>query len=176
MEGNRLFLTEILRQQWGFKGYVVSDSAAVEFIYRKHRVAATYPEAIRQAVEAGLNIRTNFDPPSTYVEPLRQLVREGKLSMDTIDSRVRDILRVKFWLGLFDQPYVADPAAADRIVRAPEHLATAARAGRESIILLKNDGNLLPLRKTSAACWSPARWPTTLTAGGRVTVRKNSTS
>ena len=147
MEGNRLFLTEILRQEWGFKGYVVSDSAAVEFIQRKHRVASTYPDAIRQAVEAGLNVRTNFDQPATYVEPLRQLVRDGKLSLETIDARVRDILRVKFWLGLFARPYVADPAAAERIVRAPAHLALAARAGRESIILLKNEGNLLPLRK-----------------------------
>jgi beta-glucosidase len=147
IEGNRLFLTDILRREWGFKGYVVSDSGAVEFIHRKHRVAPTEADAVRQSVEAGLNIRTNFTPPQDYAEPLRQLVREGRLSLDVIDARVRDILRVKYWLGLFDQPYVADPAAADRIVRAPEHLATAARAARESIVLLKNEGGLLPLRK-----------------------------
>jgi len=147
VEGSSLFLTDILRREWGFKGYVVSDSGAVEFIHRKHRVAPTEADAIRQAVEAGLNIRTNFTPPQDYAEPLRQLVREGRLSMDVIDARVRDILRVKYWLGLFDQPYVADPAAADRIVRAPEHLAVAARAARESIVLLKNEGGLLPLRK-----------------------------
>ena len=147
IEGNRLFLTDILRREWGFQGYVVSDSAAVEFIHAKHRVAPTYADAVRQSVEAGLNIRTNFTPPQDYAEPLRQLVRDGRLSMDVIDARVRDILRVKYWLGLFDQPYVTDPAAADRIVRAPEHLAAAARAARESIVLLKNDGGLLPLRK-----------------------------
>jgi beta-glucosidase len=147
IEGNRLFLTDILRREWGFKGYVVSDSAAVEFIHAKHRVAPTYADAVRQSVEAGLNIRTNFTPPQDYAEPLRQLVREGRLSMDVIDARVRDILRVKYWLGLLDQPYVADPAAADRIVRAPEHLAVAGRAARESIVLLKNEGGLLPLRK-----------------------------
>jgi len=147
VEGNRLFLTDILRQEWGFKGYVVSDSGAVEYIHRKHRVAPTEADAIRQAVEAGLNVRTNFTPPETYVEPLRQLVREGQISEQTIDARVRDILRVKYWLGLFDHPYVMDPAMTDRTVRAPEHLAVAARAARESIVLLKNEGSLLPLCK-----------------------------
>jgi beta-glucosidase len=143
---NRLFLTDILRREFGFRGYVVSDSKAVEFIHQKHRVAADYPDAIRQSVEAGLNVRTDFTGPEVYVEPLRQLVRDGKLSSATIDARVRDILRVKMWEGLFDEPY-RNPDAVEQIVRAPEHLAVAARAARESIILLKNDGNTLPLRQ-----------------------------
>lgn len=147
VEGSRLFLTEILRQQWGFRGYVVSDSGAVEFIHNKHRVAATPEEAIRQSVDAGLNIRTNFTMPEVYVEPLRELVRKGKLSVETIDSRVRDILRVKFWIGLFDQPYQLRPDEADRTVRAPDHLAAAQKAARESIILLKNENGFLPLKK-----------------------------
>lgn len=146
IEGNRLFLTDILRHEYGFRGYVVSDSAAVEFIHVKHRVATTPADAIRQSVDAGLNIRTNFTWPAVYVDPLRQLVREGKLSMETIDSRVRDILRVKYWLGLFDQPYETQPAEADRVVHSAEHLAVAERAARESLVLLKNDG-LLPLKK-----------------------------
>jgi beta-glucosidase len=147
MEANPLFLTDILRREWGFKGYVVSDSAAVEFIHTKHRVAPTAADAVRQSVEAGLNIRTNFTPPGAYVEPLRQLVRDGKLSMDVIDARVRDILRVKYLLGLFDRPYVADPDAAEKIVRAPEHLDAARRAARESIVLLKNANSALPLNR-----------------------------
>ena len=146
IEANRLLLTDILRGEFGFRGYVVSDSAAVEFVHSKHRVAPTAADAIRQSVEAGLNIRTNFTPPAAYVEPLRQLVRDGKLSIDVIDSRVRDILRVKFWLGLFDRPFV-DPAEADRVVRAPAHLALASQVAHESIILLKNEGALLPLRR-----------------------------
>lgn len=145
VEGSSLFLTEILRRDWGFRGYVVSDSAAVEFIHNKHRVAPTPADAIRQAVEAGLNIRTNFTPPGAYAEPMRQLVRGGKLSMEVIDARVSDILRVKFHLGLFDRPYVADPDAAEQIVRAPAHLAVAHRASRESIILLRNERSTLPL-------------------------------
>ena len=107
VQGSRRFLTEILRQEWGFQGYVVSDSGAVEFMNKKHRVAPTPADAIRQAVEAGLDIRTDFTMPDKYAEPLRQLVREGKLSMSTIDSRVRDVLRVKFWLGSLTSPIVS---------------------------------------------------------------------
>lgn len=146
IESNPLFLTEILRHDYGFKGYVVSDSDAVEFIHLKHRVAGTPADGIRQAVEAGLNVRTNFTMPETYGEPLRELVRSGRLPMAMIDARVRDVLRVKYWLGLFDRPYVTDPAATEKIVRAPEHMAAAARAARESIVLLKNEG-VLPLKK-----------------------------
>ena len=124
IEGNKQFLTDILRGEFGFKGYVVSDSGAVEFIHLKHRVAPTSADAIRQSVEAGLNIRTNFTPPEAYGEPLRQLVRDGKLAMEVIDARVRDILRVKLWLGVFDRPY-REPAVAAQIVRAPAHLAIA---------------------------------------------------
>ncbi|MBX3751899.1 MAG: glycoside hydrolase family 3 C-terminal domain-containing protein, partial [Opitutaceae bacterium] len=101
-------------------------------------------EAIRQSVAAGLNVRTNFTPPADYLISLRQLVRDGRLTADVIDTRVRDVLRVKFRLGLFDQPY-RDPAAATATVRAPAHLAVAAQAARESIVLLKNERQALPL-------------------------------
>lgn len=144
IEANRRFLTDILRTEWGFKGYVVSDSGAVEFLHAKHRTAPSPADAIRQSVEAGLNIRTNFTPPADYLQPLRQLVRDGRLGADGIDARVRDVLRVKYLLGLFDHPYV-NPADADRTVRTAAHLATACQAARESIILLKNNGGALPL-------------------------------
>jgi beta-glucosidase len=145
--GSSYFLTDILRGRWGFRGYVVSDSAAVEFLETKHKVAADYLEAVRQVVMAGLNVRTDFKPPETYIVPLRELVKTGRLPISVVDSRVRDILRVKFWLGLFDQPYVSQPAEADRIVRNPQHLQVALRAAHESIVLLRNQGNVLPLRK-----------------------------
>ena len=148
VQGSPLFLTDILRGEYGFKGYVVSDSGAVEFIHAKHRVAGTPAEGIRQSVEAGLNIRTNFTPPEAYGEPLRELVRSGRLPLATIDARVRDILRVKFWLGLFDHPYV-DPAAVASIVRTAESLAAGERAARESIVLLKNENRALPLDRTA---------------------------
>ncbi|MGI9176476.1 MAG: glycoside hydrolase family 3 C-terminal domain-containing protein [Pirellulales bacterium] len=143
---SRLFLTDILRQEWGFRGYVVSDSRAVEFIHKKHRIAADNADGIRQAVEAGLNVRTDFTKPDDFVLPLRQLVRDGRLAEATIDERVRDVLRVKFWQGWFDRPY-RDPALADATIRTPAHLAVAERAARESIVLLRNESAVLPLRK-----------------------------
>jgi len=145
---SKLFLTDILRGEYGFKGYVVSDSGAVEFVHQKHRVAPTASDAIRQVIEAGMNIRTNFTFPETYVEPLRQLVKSGALSAQTIDARVRDILRVKYWLGLFDAPYRTDPAATEQIVRAPKHLELALRANREAIVLLDNAHQTLPLKRS----------------------------
>jgi beta-glucosidase len=148
IESNPAFLTDILRREWGFKGYVVSDSGAVEFVHSKHRVAATPAEAVRQSVEAGLDIRTHVTgQPEVFATPLRELVKSGAIAMTTIDARVRDILRVKYGLGLFDQPYQVDPAKADQVVRSPAHMAAAARAARESLVLLKNEGNALPLRK-----------------------------
>ena len=144
---SKLFLTDILRGEYGFRGYVVSDSGAVEFVHQKHRVAATPSDGILQSVQAGLNVRTNFTPPEAYVTPLRELVKSGRLPMATVDARVRDILRVKYWLGLFDAPYRLDPEATNAIVRSPQSQQLAERAGREAIVLLKNEANTLPLSR-----------------------------
>ncbi|OOQ59251.1 glycoside hydrolase family 3 C-terminal domain-containing protein [Mucilaginibacter pedocola] len=146
--GSYYFLTELLRQKFGFQGYVVSDSEAVEFLYSKHKVAGDYKEAVRQVVEAGLNVRTNFTMPQTFILPLRELIKENKISMKVIDSRVGDVLRVKFRLGLFDNPYVKDPKAADKLVHTPADAAMSLQMNRESMVLLKNAGNLLPLDKS----------------------------
>ncbi len=147
--GSYYFLTELLRQKFGFNGYVVSDSEAVEYLYSKHHVAGDIKEAVRQAFEAGLNVRTNFSMPQTYIMPLRELYKEGKISMKTLDSRVGDVLRVKFKLGLFDDPYVKDTKAADKIVHTEQSLAMAMQMNREAMVLLKNANNLLPLNKAS---------------------------
>jgi beta-glucosidase len=145
--GSKYWLTERLRNDFGFKGYVVSDSAAVEFLYNKHAVAADMKDAVRQSIEAGLNVKTNFTPPTDFILPLRELVKEGKVSMKTLDDRVRDVLRVKFLIGLFDHPYVADAEATERIVNSNAHQQVALRAARESIVLLKNEKNILPLSR-----------------------------
>ncbi|MDX2414403.1 MAG: glycoside hydrolase family 3 N-terminal domain-containing protein, partial [Bacteroidales bacterium] len=141
------FLSKLLRQEYGFKGYVVSDSEAVEFVSEKHHVAADYKEAVRQVIEAGLNVRTTFRTPESFIEPLRELIEEGKLSMKTIDSRVADVLRVKFQLGLFDNPYLRNTAIADQIVHTDEDENFSKQMNRESLVLLKNEDNLLPLDK-----------------------------
>lgn len=147
--GNYHFLTEILRQEWGFKGYVVSDSEAVEYLYSKHKVSKDAVDAAAEVVNAGLNIRTNFTPPEDFILPLREAVKQGKVSQQTIDSRVRDILRVKFMLGLFDEPYTGDKKLADKIVASPEHKQVSLDAARQSIVLLKNENNILPLSKST---------------------------
>lgn len=143
--GSYFFLTELLRQKFGFTGYVVSDSEAVEFLYSKHHVASSPEDAVRIAIEAGLNVRTNFTMPQTYIMPLRNLVKDGKVSMKTLDSRVADVLRVKFELGLFDNPYVKEPKLADKLVHNAEADSMSMKMNRESMVLLKNEGNLLPL-------------------------------
>lgn len=146
--GSYHFLTEILRQEWGFKGYVVSDSEAVEFISNKHKVADTYEDGIAQAVNAGLNIRTHFTPPADFILPLRKAVDDGKISQETLDKRVAEILRIKFWLGLFDNPYRGNGKQAEQIVHSKEHQAVSLEAARQSLILLKNETHLLPLSKS----------------------------
>lgn len=147
--GSHYFLTELLRQQYGFNGYVVSDSKAVEFLYEKHHVATDFKDAARQAVEAGLNVWTNFRMPGVYINNIRQLVKEGKLSIATVNARVRDVLRVKFMLGLFDVPYIANPGKADQIVHTSEDDSMELQMNRESLVLLKNENNLLPLQDKS---------------------------
>ena len=146
--GSYHFLTEILRQEWGFKGYVVSDSEAVEFISNKHKVADTYEDGIAQAVNAGLNIRTHFTPPADFILPLRKAVDDGKTSQETLDKRVAEILRIKFWLGLFDNPYRGNGKQAEQIVHSKEHQAVSLEAARQSLVLLKNETHLLPLSKS----------------------------
>ncbi|EOS14254.1 glycoside hydrolase family 3 N-terminal domain-containing protein [Phocaeicola sartorii] len=146
--GSYHFLTEILRQEWGFQGYVVSDSEAVEFISNKHKVADTYENGIAQAVNAGLNIRTHFTPPADFILPLRKAVEDGKISQETLNKRVAEILRIKFWLGLFDNPYRGNGKQAEQIVHSKKHQAVSLEAARQSLVLLKNETNLLPLSKS----------------------------
>jgi beta-glucosidase len=145
--GSKYWLTDRLRNDFGFKGYVVSDSAAVEFLYNKHGVAADMKDAVRQSIEAGLNVKTNFTAPTDFILPLRELVKEGKVSMRMLDDRVRDVLRVKFLLGIFDHPYVTDADVSERVVNSVQHQEVALRAAHESLVLLKNEKNALPLSK-----------------------------
>lgn len=145
IQGSYYWLTTRLRKEMGFRGYVVSDSDAVEYLYTKHNTAKDMKEAVRQSVEAGLNVRCTFRSPDSFVLPLRELVKEGGLSEEVINDRVRDILRVKFLIGLFDAPYQTDLAGADDEVEKEANEAVALQASHESIVLLKNTDNTLPL-------------------------------
>lgn len=145
---NQMLLTKILRQEWGFDGFVVSDWSGVENLCSVMHVADRMAEAAKKAVEAGTDMEMvgGCENPA-FGEPLLQLVKQGKVSEKTIDQAVSRILRAKFRLGLFENPYV-DPNEAAKIVNCKKHKKLALRAAHESIVLLKNQGNLLPLNKS----------------------------
>lgn len=147
ISSNSYFLTELLRKQWGFKGYMVSDSWDKDQNQTFYHIAASPEESIAQEINAGLNIRTYFKSPEDFIIPLRKAVREGLITEETLNDRVRDVLYVKFWTGLFDTPYINEPEMADKIVNCDAHREISLRAARESVVLLKNQDNLLPLSK-----------------------------
>jgi len=143
--GSHYWLTDRLRTEFGFQGYVVSDSEAVEYLDYKHHVAGDVNEAVRQAATAGMNVRCTFRQPETYVLPLRKLIQEKKLPMSVVDQRVLEVLRVKFKVGLFDDPLRAKPDEARAEINSAKNNEVALRASRESVVLLKNSAKLLPL-------------------------------
>ncbi|MCK4826193.1 glycoside hydrolase family 3 C-terminal domain-containing protein, partial [bacterium] len=143
---DRWLLTDILRKEWGFKGFVVSDYGSVVGIYNKHNVAETRAEAGKKAVEAGLDIEL---PDIDCFGKLLSLAKKGKISIEVINESVTRILRVKFWLGLFANPYV-DTEYARKICDCREHRRLALEAGHESIILLKNSKEILPLKNVKS--------------------------
>lgn len=138
---NHWLLERVLRQEWGFQGFTVSDYEAIAQLATLHKVAADRDEAAVKAIEAGVD--TELPDIDAYGR-LADLVRAGRVSMETLDRAVARILRAKFLAGLFDDPYT-DPALAERVTNSPGHRALALRAALESIILLKNDRNTLPL-------------------------------
>lgn len=147
MAGSYEWLTNKLRKEMGFKGYVVSDSYAIERLSNFYYVSEDLEEATLRTLEAGLNVRTRFDSPDNYINNIRTLVREGRLSMERVDELVRDVLNVKFWIGLFDDPYTGNAKEADAVLKCEEHMQTALQAARECLVLLKNDNNILPLSR-----------------------------
>ena len=147
IQGSYHYLTERLRNDFGFKGYVVSDSDAVIYMYNKHRTARDYKDAVKQSVLAGMNVRCTFRSPDSFILPLRELIADKQIPMTQIDRLVTDILRVKFKVGLFNQPYVKDLKKADRVVNSKENNKVALQVSRESLVLLKNKKQLLPFNK-----------------------------
>lgn len=139
-------LTEVLRDQWGMRGFVRSDLTAVSRLYDWHFVADTPREAMAVGLESGVDLQLYDYPHDQWQEGLRELVRSGRLSEDTIRRACGRVLRVKFLLGLFDNPYT-DESRFPAFVHTPEHLALARDIARENITLLKNEGGLLPLKK-----------------------------
>lgn len=141
---NRWLLDTVLRNEWRFRGVIVSDYYAITELMRRHRVAANEADAAKQALEAGVDVE--LPDPAMYKTLIEQ-VRSGKIPQSLLDTAVSRILRQKFQLGLFENSYV-DPEKAARQTDAPEDRQLAAEAARRSIVLLKNQGNILPLDRT----------------------------
>jgi len=141
---NSWLLDRVLRQEWGFQGYVTSDGGGLQMLVETHHVAADFADAARQALEAGVDY--DLSDGAVYRTLLDQ-VKQGAVPEWQIDRAVSRVLAAKFRLGLFDQPYV-DPDYADRVTNCPEHRQLAQKTAEEAVVLLKNDGNLLPLDLT----------------------------
>ncbi len=141
---NRHLLEDILRGEWGFDGLVVSDYFGIRELRTLHHIAGTNEAAAKYALEAGVDIELPF--PEAYPD-LPALIKAGKISEAAVDRAVTRILRAKFLAGLFEDAQV-DPEYAEKITNSVEHQQLALKTAREAIILLKNDGNLLPLSKT----------------------------
>lgn len=135
---NGKLLNDILKDEWGFDGYVVCDYGAVGLIHEGHYMAESHQDALAMSVNNGLDLELM----NTH-KGLLKLVKDGKISEDTINESVRRILKIKFELGLFEDPFVNEKKAAE-IVRCDEHKALAEEAARKCMTLLKNDG-ILPL-------------------------------
>ena len=139
---NRYLLTDVLKKQWGFRGFVVSDLYSIDGIWETHHVAPTLMDAGVMAAKAGVEV----DLGGKAFYELIDAVRQGKIAESIVDDAVRKVLRLKFEMGLFDNPYV-DPAMARKEVHNADAISLALRAARESITLLKNDNKVLPLSK-----------------------------
>jgi beta-glucosidase len=140
---NHWLLDRVLRQEWGFKGYVTSDADAVEMLVNTHHVASNYADAARLALEAGVDYDLELSAGGAYLTLVNQ-VKQGLVPESEIDTAVARVLRTKFRLGLFDNPYV-NPDYAERITNNEEHRKLATEAAEKVLVLLKNEKNLLPL-------------------------------
>ncbi|TGE04795.1 glycoside hydrolase family 3 N-terminal domain-containing protein [Hymenobacter fodinae] len=141
---SEFLLTEVLRRQWGFQGFTVSDLGSISGLATSHHVAATPAEAAALAINAGLD-----DDLSGYGydKALLEAINQQLVSGEVLDRAVSRVLRLKFDMGLFETPYV-DVRRAARQVKSPAHVQLARRVAQESVVLLKNNQNLLPLSKS----------------------------
>ncbi len=138
---NHWLLERVLREEWGFRGYVTSDGGGLQMLFQTHGVAADAAEAARKALAAGVDY--DLSDGSVY-RTLVQQVKEGKVPISEVDRAAGRVLAAKFRLGLFEKPYV-DPDYAEKITNSAEHQKLAEKAAEEAMVLLKNESALLPL-------------------------------
>ena len=141
---NRWLLEDVLRREWGFRGLVVSDYFAIEQLVSRHHVADNKADAARQALDAGVDLEL---PDPDGFPALTAEIESGRITEAQVNRAAERVLRAKFLAGLFDHPYV-DPEEAERLSNTPAHQALALEAARKAIVLLKNEGSLLPFDRT----------------------------
>ena len=144
---NKWLLTDVLRNEWGFKGIVVSDLGAIKYIQTTHYAADSPKESIRQAITAGVDMQFYDFSNEFWQQTIIELVEEGKLTMEHINRAAGGVIRLKMTLGLFENPYTNETLIKERF-HSKEHQDIALEAGHKSICLLKNEGETLPLDKT----------------------------
>jgi len=143
---NKWLLTDVLRKEWGFKGFVLTDLGAVRMTLNDHKVATDTSDALAQAFRAGLNMQFYDFDHKGFKEAMVKAIDTKMLSEDDLNRAVGDILRVKFLLGLFDHPYV-DTTLVSKVFHTEEHQALALKGAQEGICLLKNENGVLPIQK-----------------------------
>lgn len=141
---NRWLLKDVLRREWGFKGFVLSDLGAIKMSLNNHQVASSPADAMAQTITAGLDMQFYDFPHDQFFDAVMEALKTRRLSVNDLNRAVADILRVKFMLGLFDNPYI-DQHLLEKVNHTPESRAAALQAAQESISLLKNEHSLLPL-------------------------------
>lgn len=141
---NRYLMTDLLRKEWGFNGFYISDFKDIERLAEVHRVAVDQSEAVYKSVLAGMDMHMHGPQ---FMEPILEMIAGNKLTEERIDESVRRILEVKFRLGLFENPFVDEKKIPERLFT-KEHQQTALEAARKSIVLLKNSREILPLKFT----------------------------
>jgi len=143
---NPWLLTDLLRKEWGFDGMVVTDLGAIRRLLEPHYTAENPKDAISQAINAGVDMQFYDFPHSVFQKSVVEAAKDGTIPKEKLDRAVAAVLRVKFELGLFDNPYTDESLLAN-VFHSADHQELALEAGRKSIVLLKNEGNLLPLKK-----------------------------
>ncbi|MFD2903211.1 glycoside hydrolase family 3 N-terminal domain-containing protein [Sphingobacterium anhuiense] len=141
---NPWLLKDVLRKDWGFNGFVVSDLLSISGLNGGHATASTAAEGASQSIHAGLDVDLSG---TGYGANLLEAVNSGLVETSVLDTAVARVLRMKFNLGLFDRPFVDEKLVAKKVATV-ENVAIARKAAQESIVLLKNEGDLLPLKKT----------------------------
>ena len=148
MTDDPFLLKTVLRNEWGFKGFVLSDLGAIRRLYTTHRVAATPQDAACMAIRSGVDMQFYDFSHTLFENSLIHCVHDGSLPISDLNRAVGSVLRVKFALGLFDHPYI-NPALNAKVYRSPAHLAVSLRTALESMTLLQNENHLLPLSRST---------------------------